>query len=81
MAEAFIRNGRLTGSPLAGADLDRLTHQQKRDVLGVLRKAEDGKAMTLDDMTTIMKARKAALPVDAVAKAQQTLAQLKEALR
>ena len=59
MAKVLMRNGVLVGNPLAGADLNKLSAEEKHRTLGVLKKAEAGGQLALADLTTVMQARRA----------------------
>lgn len=64
MAEfAFIRNGRMVGSPmqgLAGYDLKRLSADQTLQLSGIMAKANADQMLTPTDLKNIMAIRKAA---------------------
>ena len=59
MSTPVMRNGRLTSNALAGVDVTKLKSQDQHQLNDVLKKHASGANMTLDDLKTIMKARKA----------------------
>lgn len=84
MPTPVMRDGRLVGNPLQGGDLTKLDSEQKHRVLDVLNKAEAGKLMTLDDLNTVMKARKATGASDKrdpMASIRESVRKLQEVMR
>lgn len=77
MTTPVMRNGILVGNPLAGADSRRITN--KEQVLGTLKKAEQGRSLNLDDLTGLMKARReAGIKTERTINLAQTLADMKK---
>lgn len=78
-----MRDGRLVGNPLDGADLTKLKSQDKSALLEVLTKADAGKSLSLDDLNVVMASRRKTgvkpPPADSSAPSlSDTLAKMKE---